>query len=454
MLDPVGNIIVEDSNEKNLIDVDFALHLGKIKPLNGLNNGPGFVMHPSDADLSAWWEVLNVPMARLHDTTYTNPDTVDIHCVFPDFNADPDDPASYRFGRTDTYIKAIVELGIPICYRLGESIDHSDSKCYIDPPEDTEKWAKICLGIIKHYNDGWADGFNYNIKHWEVWCEPDQCNLWSGTWRQYYELYGITARVIKDHDGRLQVGGPSSSGTGDFQDGFLKYCREKDIPLDFYSAHCYASSPHVVKECAEHHIKLLETFGFDKTDFFLTEWHYFSGDFNRLLRDPIYSKAVFECLNGPAGAAFIASTLIMLQDTKTAMANHYTGDCMRFGLFDLFKVPYKAYYAFKAFAELLEMSGRVSCRIFDYQVEAAAAVSDNEHQAILLLSNFDSQDNDSFNIRLNNSPRPGAVSYEIYVVDDVHNLDQVSRHRISSEEKRIIVDCPAPSIRLIKFFWK
>lgn len=28
-----------------------------------------------------------------------------------------------------------------------------------------------------HYNDGWADGFSYNITYWEVWKEPDLGNF-------------------------------------------------------------------------------------------------------------------------------------------------------------------------------------------------------------------------------------------------------------------------------------
>ena len=36
---------------------------------------------------------------------------VNIHCVFPDFNADPELETSYRFEYTDLYLKAIQNAG-------------------------------------------------------------------------------------------------------------------------------------------------------------------------------------------------------------------------------------------------------------------------------------------------------------------------------------------------------
>ncbi|MBI4578450.1 MAG: hypothetical protein HY718_02035 [Planctomycetes bacterium] len=50
--------------------------------------------------------------------------------------------------------------------------------------KDFAKWAKICVNIIRHYNEGWADGFHYNIRYWEIWNEPNVGNsMRSGTRR-------------------------------------------------------------------------------------------------------------------------------------------------------------------------------------------------------------------------------------------------------------------------------
>ena len=44
---------------------------------------------------------------------------------------------------------------------------------HVFPPKDFQKWAEICEHIIMHYNEGWANGFHYGIKYFEVWFEPD-----------------------------------------------------------------------------------------------------------------------------------------------------------------------------------------------------------------------------------------------------------------------------------------
>ena len=33
--------------------------------------------------------------------------------------------------------------------------------------------GEVCKHIVMHYNDGWNDGYHYNIAYWEIWNEPD-----------------------------------------------------------------------------------------------------------------------------------------------------------------------------------------------------------------------------------------------------------------------------------------
>ena len=118
--------------------------------------------------------------------------------VFPNPNADPALPESYDFRLTDEYIEAVRKTGAEPIYRLGESIEHTSVKRYVHPPADMEKWAAVCLGIIRHYNEGWADGFHHNIRYWEIWNEPENRPvMWSGTDDDYLRLYRIAATAIK-----------------------------------------------------------------------------------------------------------------------------------------------------------------------------------------------------------------------------------------------------------------
>lgn len=100
---------------------------------------------------------------------------MDIHNIFPDADADPTLPSSYDFAFTDWLLTRLKRQGVEPFYRLGTSIENSHRlrARYIDPPRDPKKWAQICEGIVRHYNEGWADGYQMGITYWEIWNEPD-----------------------------------------------------------------------------------------------------------------------------------------------------------------------------------------------------------------------------------------------------------------------------------------
>ena len=186
--------------------------VGRIKPMNGVNNGPAAPavweagMH---RDNVAAYSAAKFPFARTHDSgfseKYGSEHTVDITAIFPDFSKNPNDPKSYDFAITDWYLNRIRESGTEIYFRLGQKIQHHVRKYGVYPPEDFKKWAVICEHIIRHYNEGWADGFEWNIRYWEIWNEPDldlhnwetSPWCWGGSPEDYYRLYTITAKHLK-----------------------------------------------------------------------------------------------------------------------------------------------------------------------------------------------------------------------------------------------------------------
>lgn len=151
----------------NSIRVNFAQATGPMKPLHGINNSP--VTYGTE--LPELKEA-GIPYVRLHDAVglYGGTYFVDIANVFPDFDADPEDPASYDFAFTDAYLKGLTASGLKIFYRLGVTIENNFRiKSYrIHPPKDNQRWARICAGIVRHYNAGWAQGFHYGIDYWEI----------------------------------------------------------------------------------------------------------------------------------------------------------------------------------------------------------------------------------------------------------------------------------------------
>ena len=228
--------------------VDFAKSLGKIRALHGVNNGP--VVWGANDDLTKYHAEAGFPSTRLHDMHWPCPDVVDVPCIFPVFDADADDPKYYCFTKTDVYLAPIVKNGSQITYRLGTSMENR-TRCYVGggiyshPPKDYAKWAKVCVNIIRHYNEGWANGYHYNIKNWEIWNEPeDGPGMWDGTWQQYFALYEVAAKAIKAHDPSLKVCGPATCSVDQpIVRPFLAYCRDRRLPLDIFTWHCYAASP-------------------------------------------------------------------------------------------------------------------------------------------------------------------------------------------------------------------
>ena len=182
------------------VTADFAKPTGKkIMPLHGVNSGPRTKSFVYDA--RPLFVEAGLPSVRLHDVEYPfgSGEYVDIPCIFKNFDADENDPASYNFALTDEYIRACLSVGSRIFYRLGVSIEHSPVKRYTNPPKDYAKWARICEHIIRHYNEGWADGHRWNIEDWEIWNESDaeSTKLWSGTQEQFIEFYTVAARHLK-----------------------------------------------------------------------------------------------------------------------------------------------------------------------------------------------------------------------------------------------------------------
>ena len=230
--------------------------IGKIKPMHSSCAGPKSGGAGLGNDASEFFKEIGIPSSRLHDIegAYSCNQYVDIHCIFPDFDADENDDKNYNFIPTDNYLNAIKACGTKVYYRLGESIDHYPNKLFVKPPKDFEKWARICEHVIRHYNQGWANGFYMDIEYWEIWNEPEGRAQWRGSYEEFYELYTVTAKHLKKCFPNLKIGGYSAVGFYSevrpkdhdwynpwfstivpFMDGFFDYIDGKDVPLDFFS---------------------------------------------------------------------------------------------------------------------------------------------------------------------------------------------------------------------------
>ena len=444
------------------LSVDFSRPVGVVRALHGINKGP--IAAGGLVDVTAAMRALGVPCVRLHDCHWPNPDVVDVHAVFPNPAADPEQAASYEFALTDEYVAATRQTGAEIVYRLGESIEHTATKRFAHPPSDPARWANVCLGIIRHYNEGWAGGFRHSIRYWEIWNEPEnRPAMWSGSDEDYFALYRAAARAIKSQYPGLKVGGPAVGASGEFRAGqfqptafvtnFLALCRQEALPLDFFSWHCYTADTSELVQRAAAIRRLLDTYGFTNTASHLNEWNYLPGNtWAPIARTsaPAARQAFYEQMAGARGAAFLSLALIELQDAPVQSCNLFHGELGGFGLFNEHGVPQKNYHALHAFRGLLDAPRRVATQGgTSGKLGLAAGLNAGASEAVILLSNFAAAESE-FQIAVTGLPWPGEIAAEIRVVDAGHDLKLMSSETLAGATTAMSLRLESPAVALIR----
>lgn len=444
------------------LSVDFAEVIGRIRPLNGGNSGP--LAAGGLIDLTEAHRRLRIPYTRLHDCHWPNPDVVDVHTVFPNASADPERPESYDFARTDEYIQAIIDSGAQPIYRLGESIEHTRLKRHVHPPPDPHKWARVCLGIVRHYNEGWAGGHRHGIRYWEIWNEPENRPvMWTGSDEDYLQLYEITAQTIKTAFPELKVGGPSLGDTGKWLDGrfepspfaikFLAFCRDRKVPLDFFSWHLYTGDPF---ECVLRGRALracLDAHGFQQTELHFNEWNYLPDrDWGptQLAGQGRARDRFFDRIGGPEGAAFAACVLINLQDSPVAVANYYSMDVQGFGMFGPNGTPKHVFGAVEAFARLLETPYRLRSSGGDPHGLTILAGRSQAQSEVRVLIGSRGPDTRSLRLAVRNLPWAEPGRCVVRVVDAGHLLDAIGERSLASSGEPIKLEVQGPTVLLLE----
>lgn len=386
------------------IKIDFNNIVGRIKPMHGVGQPP---FTGADFSMLRYLKDAGVPYSRLHDVggAYGGNRWVDIPNLFRDFSADENDEASYDFTFTDLLITALVENGIEPFFRLGVTIENQAMiKSYrLDPPSDYHKWARICEHVIRHYTEGWANGFHYDIKYWEIWNEPDNYEemhlnqMWKGTKEQYYELYDVASKHLKKCFPHLKIGGYASCGFYavsksfvkeanssprkeyfiEFFNGFIDYIKKNNCPMDFFSWHSYSNIAQNAEYCAYAKKRLSEA-GYGDVEITCNEW-------NALVKERGTYKH----------AATTAGMMLMFQNAPLDSAMFYDaryGISIYGSLFNpLTAEPLPSYYAFTAFNELYKL-GEQTKLLLDAEEGIYAVSAKNGKKGCVVVANTTEQD--------------------------------------------------------------
>ena len=177
--------------------------------------------------------------------------TVRFHGIFIDEVEVYQGPGEYNFDNVDRVYDAILATGVKPFIELSympEELASCDKrgfvrgyKPFICPPSDYDEWGSMMEAFARHLVE------RYGIEevrtwHFEVWNEPNLNIFWGGSKKEYFRLYEVTAKAIKSVDPELKVGGPATSGSiFPWIHDMIKFCDDKDLPLDFISTHGYAN---------------------------------------------------------------------------------------------------------------------------------------------------------------------------------------------------------------------
>ena len=371
------------------IKIDPKQTVKRIKPMHG-GGQPPVNAQATDIHFHYLTEA-GIPYSRLHDVggAFGGCKFVDVPNIFRDFNADADDPASYDFTFTDLLLAQLHKAGVEPYYRLGSTIENAANiKAYqVGCPTDIEKWASICEHIVRHYTKGWADGYHYKITYWEVWGEPDgPPYLWTGTPEEYFHLYTVTAKLLKQKHPDIKVGAYGSVGfytvwNPEKQDGeaeqlrvkffrdFFAYIKEHNAPIDFFSWHSYANTKNTIladKWVGEELARL----GYPGLETHLNEWDPYAEELGTAHHSAEMAAMMIAMQNGNP-------QLCCVYDMRTNTAPY----CPLFN--PITHKPIHGYYSMVAFNACYQLGMQVKTDCDTEELYVLAA-TDGQHHAMMI----------------------------------------------------------------------
>lgn len=444
---------------KKSIIVDFSKQKGEIKPVNGVGNGPvtgRFTVDKTDEFIKA-----GIPYSRLHDTegSMGSGEFVNIHCIFKNFHADADDPSSYNFAATDAYLKCIQKAGTKIFYRLGETIENNLDyvRSHTFAPEDPVKWARICEHIIRHYNEGWADGYHMNIEYWEIWNEPEGAPNtspnWGGTRNEFFNLYRITANHLKKCFPNLKIGGYASTGfyeLGTDETHSLSFMREffdyittpeTYAPIDFFSWHIYTTSVERARLEIEASQKHLERYGLGHIENIIDEWNYME----------CWAPEEGPVRKSMKGASFVSAMHCMMQKSALSKSMYYDAEASRISFCGLFNEythdNEKPYFSFVAYNQLRKLGYEAETSADCDGIYSLAATNGSRHAVMLV--NYDACLT-SCRVELKNALN--CSSADMYILDENHDLERISSLCSNGNFTALDVIMPTNSVVLLELY--
>lgn len=349
--------------------VDFSRDKGKFKHLHGVNIAIPMEFE-GDAARRADLGAIGFDAVRVHDLRAEDATAGmagDYQNIFPNYHADPADPRNYNFAPTDSFMRMVRESspGAAFVFGLAPTIENAapiPNKYWVVDPGNHARFADLCAGIVRHYDRGWADGFQYNLGYYEIWNEPDTISMWNKSFEEYCRFYATVAKRTRAACPWIKIGGPAITKPALKElTLFTDICREERAPLDFVSWHLYTDSLDKMLSPAPKIRQMLDERGFKHTELHFNEWRFLPFDFKEIRGDDPAYRMLDEGPTGRHGAdsaAFIVTALARMQDTAIDMSHFYSYGNGAWGLYDKNGSRRLPWYAHKLYADFVRACER------------------------------------------------------------------------------------------------
>ena len=275
----------------------------------------------------------------------------------------------------------------------------------------------ICEHIIRHYTEGWANGYKLDIEYWEIWNEPDLSReedadkkTWGGTRAQFFDFFETAAKHLKACFPHLKIGGPALAYDMVWCEEFLAEMRKRSVEMDFFSWHIYCTEPSTMVKLAKNIKELLIKYGYENAESHLNEWNYVRG----WVEDFVYS---IEVIQGIKGAAFTMACISEAQNTSIDMLMYYdTRPSVFCGAFDFYTCrPLKGYYPLYWYGMFYDMDAWIKAENSADNIYSLCGV-DKNGKVLAVITHYTENDyaeNKQINIDFGKTGK-----YEIYLLDD------------------------------------
>jgi len=324
----------------NTADLTATIHFdeefGRIAPIHGVNNGPLVRNAWELEDCQQIWYSSNyteeynemqIPSSRTHGEGPGDMNRIWVHAdengvpVYEGY--DPLNLSNYDFNETDQRVQAtMATTHTSVYWRMGYSKAYpayENCSDWRSPPDNFTVFAQAAVQVLKHYREGWNDGFYFDgFDVVEVWNEPYLSDWWSGTADEYYELYhAVNSAVTSEFGDEIEVVAAITIGAAsiEFSERFLELAQENNEPIDAIYVHLYRVNPSQTTYFFTHETEsigaFLAQYGYsENTPVYITEW-------NRNI--PIYAQSF-------ASQAYLTSVLTIYNDLWEGNAGNSSYD--------------------------------------------------------------------------------------------------------------------------------